>query len=193
MAAIKEAAKPVTGNGPKVEKEGTPATVQPAPPPGEVNPFEFLRRFAEQMDHLFEDFGIGWRRPALLPRRRELFKSEGVLMPEMWSPRVEVKEEEGRFIVKAELPGLSKEEVKVEVDEGLLTIRGERKRETKKEEKGYHYSECSYGSFYRGIPIPEGVDVSKAVADLRNGELMITMPLQAKPEQKPHKIEVRSV
>ena len=59
-------------------------------------------------------------------------------------------------MVRADLPGMSKEDIKVEVTDGVITIQGERKQEKKEEREGYSYSECSYGSFYRSIPLPEG-------------------------------------
>ena len=76
-------------------------------------------------------------------------------------------------------PGLSKDDIKVEITEDMLSIQGERKQEKKEEREGYFYNECSYGSFYRAVPLPEGVDASKATAEFRNGVLEIAMPAPA--------------
>ena len=85
-------------------------------------------------------------------------------------------EREGQVVVRADLPGMSKDDIKVEVSDGLLTIQGERKNEKKEEREGYCYSECSFGTFYRAIPLPEGAEASKATADFRNGVLEVTVP-----------------
>ena len=86
---------------------------------------------------------------------------------------------------------MSKEDINVEVTDDLLTIEGERKHEEKEEPEGYWYSECSYGSFYRAIPLPEGAEVSKAAADFRKGVLEVTIPVPSRPEPKSRRLEVR--
>ncbi len=153
--------------------------------------FPYMQRFVEEMDHLFDDFGMLMprRRPGLLgrmfgrePERRTLGT---------WAPRVEMMEREGELVIRAELPGMAKENVKVEVTDDAVTIQGERKEEKKEEKKGYHYSECHYGSFYRSIALPEGTDPSKATADFRNGVLEVVMPGPKRPEKKGRQIEVK--
>src|SRR5262249_29615588 len=123
-------------------------------------------------------FGIasGWRLPSALTRGHELLRREAGLIPADWSPRVDILRREGHFLVRADLPGLTKDDVKVDVTNDTLTIRGERKQERKEEREGHAYSECTYGSFYRAIPLPEGADASKATAEFRNGVLEIAMP-----------------
>ena len=73
----------------------------------------------------------------------------------------------------------------------MLTIQGERKHEKKEEREGYCYSECSYGSFYRAIPLPEGAEASKATADFHNGVLEVTVPAPSRPEPKARRVEVQ--
>ena len=124
------------------------------------SPFALMRRFTEEMDRVFADFG-GSR------------GSESVV----WSPPIEVSERAGRFEVLAELPGLRENDIKVEVTEGGLAIQGERKSEHEERGEGYHRSERSYGRFYRLIPLPEGANVDQAHAEFRNGELRITLPV----------------
>ena len=108
-----------------------------------------------------------------------------------WSPEVDVKEQDGRLLVRADLPGLSKDDIKVEVTDDTLTIQGERKEEKKEEREGYSYSECSYGRFYRAIPLPEGADTTKATAEFHNGVLEVGIPMPRLPEPQARRVEVR--
>jgi HSP20 family protein len=121
-------------------------------------PFALMRRFTEEMDRMFEE--VGGRRG-----------SESAL----WSPAIEVSERDGKLEVLAELPGLKENEVKVEVTDEGLVIRGERKREHEERREGHVRSERSYGQFYRVIPLPEGANVDQAHAEFRNGELRVTL------------------
>jgi HSP20 family molecular chaperone IbpA/Arc/MetJ-type ribon-helix-helix transcriptional regulator len=88
------------------------------------------------------------------------------------APAVEVRERDGNLVVSAELPGLNKDDVKVEVTGDGLVIQGERKREQEEERGGVHRSERSYGSFYRSIPLPEGANIEQAKAQFNNGVLV---------------------
>ncbi|MGP0063745.1 MAG: Hsp20/alpha crystallin family protein [Isosphaeraceae bacterium] len=192
MPEVKDAPKPKTENGPGQAKAVAPST--PAQPPTSGgNPLRFLRRFAREMDHLMEDFGLesGLHLPRFLSRGHEMLRREAGLIPAEWSPRIDVLEREGRIVVRADLPGLSKDDIKVEVCDDMLTIQGERKNEKKEEREGYCYSECSYGSFYRAIPLPEGTDSSKATADFQKGVLEVTVPAPAIAGSKSRRLEVR--
>jgi HSP20 family protein len=115
------------------------------------------------------------------------------MIPAEWSPRVDVFEREGQFVVHADLPGLTKEDVKVQVTDELLTIEGERKQEKKEERAGCCYTERSYGTFYRAIPLPEGVESTKATAGFDKGVLEVVMPMMRRPEPKARRLEVREV
>jgi HSP20 family protein len=186
MTDVKEAPKPKT-EAPRVKVQ--PSDIQPKPPiPAEANPMAFMRRFAEEIDRVFEDFGL--RLPSFFGRGRELLRREVGLIPAEWSPRIDIQEQDGKMTVRADLPGLSKDDVQVEVVSGLLTLKGER-RQQKQEQRGvYSYSECSYGSFYRAIPLPEGVDPSRAVAEFHNGVLEVTLPVPTRAETRPKVVEV---
>src|SRR5262249_15521401 len=153
----------------------------------------FMRRYAEEMDRISEDSGleVGRHMPSFLSRDRELLRRESGMVPAEWSPKIDVLEREGQFVVRADLPGLRKEDVQVEITDLLLAIQGERKPEGKEEREGYCYSECPYGSFYRAIPLPAGVDATRAMVAFRNGVLEVTMPVTLRPEQKPRRLEVR--
>ncbi|MHC5544393.1 Hsp20/alpha crystallin family protein, partial [Singulisphaera rosea] len=157
------------------------------------SPFAFARRFAEEMDRLIEEFGIasGWHTPSFFTRGHELLRREAGLVDAEWSPRLEVKEQDGRLLVRADLPGLGKDDIKVELSEATLTVQGERKEEKKDEREGYSYSECSYGRFYRAIPLPEGADTTKVTAEFHNGVLEVGIPVTRPSEPHPRRIEVQ--
>ncbi len=189
MTEVKEAPKPKTENGRGQTKEIAPRTpVGPLATSGV--PFAFLRRFVRDIDHLFDDFGLEprWHMPRLLRRGRKLMEREFAALD--WSPRVDVVEREGQILIRADLPGLSKEDVKVEVGDDMITVEGERKHQKKEEREGYYYSECSYGSFYRAIPLPDGSEASKATAEFHNGVLEVTVPAPSRPEPKIRRLEV---
>ena len=109
----------------------------------------------------------------------------------LWAPQVEILERGNNFVVRADLPGLSRENVDVELDDDALIIRGERQSDVEEEDQGFYRSERSYGSFYRAIPLPEGIDASACNATFRDGVLEVTLP---KPKQQPsraRRIDVR--
>jgi HSP20 family protein len=129
-----------------------------------ASPFSFMRRFGEDMDRLFEDFGFGG---ALALRN---------LAPvAAWSPQVEVFQRDGQLVVRASLPGLNKDDVQVELRDDALILRGERRQEHEEQREGYYRCEVTHGSFYREIPLPEGVKTDDATATFRDGVLEITM------------------
>lgn len=107
-------------------------------------------------------------------------------LPEVESrePRIECKRANGSLIVNAELPGLKKDEVKVEITNEGLILEGERKREHAEQREGGYRSERSYGHFYRFVPLPEGVKAEEATAELNDGVLTVTVPL---PDVKEHR------
>lgn len=151
------------------------------------SPFTFMRRFSEEMDRLFEDFGFG--RGLLAPSfGRELDRFGEQFN---WSPQVEVIEREGQLIVRADLPGMTKDDINVDITDDALIIRGERRNEREENEEGYYRTERSYGSFYRSIPLPEGVNAEAASATFRNGVLEITMPAPERAGQQRRQLEIR--
>jgi HSP20 family protein len=150
-----------------------------------TNPFAFMRRFTEEMDRLFEDFFGG----SLIPRWTE-FGSLSEFRERMWSPQIEVFERDNQLVVRADLPGLTKDDVHVEITDDSLIIQGERKQEHEERREGFYRSERSYGRFYREIPLPEGVNAENATATFRNGVLEITLQV---PERQPRgrRIEIK--
>jgi HSP20 family protein len=97
-----------------------------------------------------------------------------------WMPAVEVLERDFGLVLRVELPGLTKEDVKVEVVDGVLTIAGERKHETKEERAGWYTSERRHGKFYRAFPVPEGANAAEIKGTFGNGLLELTIPVAAK-------------
>lgn len=134
-------------------------------------PFRMFQRMADEMDRMmdrmFEDFGFGRR------GLRSWWRQTGA---EIWAPDIEVVQKNNELRIRADLPGLKKDDVNVEVTEDAVIIQGERKREHEEEREGYYRSERSYGSFYRAIPLPEGAITDQAKATFKDGVLEITMP-----------------
>ena len=155
-----------------------------------ASPFNLMNRFAEEMEHLFENFGMG--RGRLMPNLRGGLWPQGwgEMGQAIWSPQIEVFEQKGQFIVRADLPGLNKEDVKIDITDDALTIQGERRQEHEESREGYYRSERGYGSFYRSIPLPEGVKADEAKANFRDGVLEITMPAPQR-EQRRRQIEIK--
>jgi HSP20 family protein len=136
-----------------------------------IIPLGTLQRLSNEMDRLFGDLGFGRQSPSSSLSRAA----------ELWAPQIDVFQRNNELVVKADLPGLKKEDVKVDVTDDAVTIQGERRAEHEEEREGVYRSERSYGSFYRVIPLPEAAMPEQAKATFNNGVLEITMP--APPEQ----------
>lgn len=151
---------------------------------GYASPFNVMQRLADDMDNLFSQFGFG--RMGLRP----MLGREWTEMEPAWTPQVDVSQKEDRIVVRADLPGVKKEDVHVDVENDMLTIRGERRDEREEKEKGYYRSERSYGSFYRALPLPEGVDPNRCEATYKDGVLEINVPTPKREEAKGRRIEI---
>jgi HSP20 family protein len=105
-------------------------------------------------------------------------------LPTTWAPRVDVFEKNGEIVVKAELPGVTKDDVKVSIEDEALLIEGERHAEKEVKEQDYYRMERAYGSFYRRLPMPTGITADQIKASFADGvlEVRIPKPAQAKPE-----------
>lgn len=135
-------------------------------------PFSDLVSLRDDMDRFFETF-FGQH-----PEDREGF----------WTPILDIEESNGNIVVKAEIPGMEKDEIKVSVRNNMLSISGERKQESETRDKTFHRIERSYGKFSRTITLPSEVDADKIKAAYKDGVLNIVLP---KPESmKPKQIEV---
>lgn len=162
------------------------------------NPFAMMQSFAQEMDRLFESFGFGrsnrWSavdRPSGggsgLPASGQGWGQGGGL----WSPQIEVSRRGNELVVCADLPGMKKEDLRVEVRQDHLVLEGERRQEHQGEEGGFYRSERSYGRFYRAIPLPEGTHAEQAQASFRDGVLEIKLPLPERQPERSRQIEIR--
>jgi len=139
------------------------------------DPFEEIRRLEQEIDDIFSQF---WRsaRPRLTLPRRERGEIQPVEREIAFAPSVDVIEKDNEIVVKADLPGIDKKDVKIKVKSDAVTISGEVKKERKEKEENYFIEERVYGSFLREIPLPAEVDPEKAQAKFENGVLEITLP-----------------
>lgn len=158
---------------------------------GKGNPFQALQRFGEEFDRMFEDFGFGreWMAPR---RRRRWFRAPWRKREEEWSfePDIDVFQRGNELIIRADVPGLKKDDIQVEVTEDSVTIEGERKREYEEERRGTYWAERSYGHFLRVIPLPEGAMTDQAKATFRNGVLEIRIPAPPEEVTRGRRIEI---
>ena len=106
-----------------------------------------------------------------------------------WAPAVDVRETEDGYRIEADLPGLSKDDIEVTVENGILTLKGERKEDHESDEGGYHYHERRHGAFHRSFSMPDATDTGKAQAEFKDGVLSVTLPKRA--EAKPKRLEVK--
>ena len=143
-----------------------------------VDPFDLFGRMTSDVDRMFEE--SGW--PA--------FRARHLNGPAAWSPDLDMFEKDNRLIARIDLPGMKKEDVKVEVADGRLTISGERKHETEEKKESYYRSEREYGSFYRAVPLPENATTNGVKATFQNGVLEVSVPLEVRSEAKPRVVEI---
>src|SRR5205809_4977747 len=139
-------------------------------------PFREMEEFQNRLSTLFGR-----------PLRRTNGREE-ITLPE-WTPLADITEDDKEYLIKAELPEMKKEEVKVTVENGVLTITGERKFEKEEKDKKYHRIERSYGNFLRSFTLPDGADGSKVNAEFKDGVLKVHLPKGEKA--KPKAVEVK--
>ena len=135
--------------------------------------FSEMTRMQEEMNRYFDDF-FGEHRRGL---------AEGA-----WLPAVDVSETDNEFVVRAELPGMSHEDIDINVQDNILTLKGEKKQEKREEGENFHRLERSYGSFSRSFTLPTGVKPEDIKASFKDGVLEVAMPKAE--EAKPKKITI---
>jgi HSP20 family protein len=141
-----------------------------------ASPFQIMRRMTEEMDRAFG---------------RAFGSFPGPLHDEgAWSPRIEAFQKEDQFIVRAELPGLKREDIEVSVTDDVITLQGRREHKEEQEREGFYHSEISYGSFYRTIPLPEGIITDSCEANFRDGVLEVRLQAPPKEVSRGRRIEV---
>jgi HSP20 family protein len=141
------------------------------------NPFQELSNWHRDIDDLFRRFFPGDN------EETNQYSMTG------WLPAMEAFERDGKYIIRADVPGVEPTEVEVSVLNDTLTVKGERKRTNEVKEKDYHYSETAYGRFERRLALPKGVDPEKIAAKFEHGVLEIAMPLPASATAKKIPIE----
>jgi HSP20 family protein len=141
-----------------------------------LTPWPGVTSFKTEMDRLFDRFlEPVWRETPALGE---------------WEPKLDVTEEKDTLTIKAELPGVDQKDINVSIQEGVLTIKGEKHAEKEEKDKRRHRIERSYGAFYRSIVLPSAVDVGKAAATFKDGVITITLPKA--PEAKGMMIPVKT-
>ena len=131
-------------------------------------PFTELVTMRDDVDRLFDVF----------------FGTQPQILEDLWRPSIDIEESNGNLMVKAEIPGMDKKDIKVIVKDDVLTISGERKRENETKEKTFHRIERSYGQFRRMIRLPAEVDADKVKATYKDGVLNVTLPKPASTKPK---------
>ena len=145
-----------------------------------ITPWDPFKELDELQTRLSTLFGRS-------PLRKNGGKDEAMTVAE-WAPLVDIVEDEHEYLIKAELPEVKKEEVKVTVQDGVLTLAGERKFVKEEKDKKYHRVERAYGSFVRSFSLPEDADENKVTADFKDGVLQVHLPKSEKA--RPKNIEV---
>lgn len=134
-------------------------------------PARSLMSLPDEIDRFFDDFGLGWKH-----------------FDRAWTPSVDLTETEEGYEVRADLPGMKKEEIKISYSDRVLTLAGEKNAEKKTDKKNYHRVERAYGKFERSFRLPKDIQIEKIKASYRNGVLSVDIP---KAEStKPKEIEV---
>ena len=147
-------------------------------PRPELDPFSWLSGFRDDLDQFFDRKLAPWQ------------ASEGELLEGAWSPMVDVCEDKDNVLVRADLPGLNKEEIDLSILGNTLTIKGEKKSESEVEEENYHRVERSYGLFQRTVELPSDVDQDKVDASYKDGVLEVKLP--KKEAVKGKKISIKA-
>ncbi|MEM8837825.1 MAG: Hsp20/alpha crystallin family protein [Pseudomonadota bacterium] len=163
------------------EKDTVPARQRPQASPASFHPFDWFR---QEMDDLFT-------RPFSMNRLPSLSGESGSLASSLAS--LDVRETDEAVEVCVDLPGLDEDDIQVALNQGALTIKGERKDETEDKGKDYHRIERSYGSFSRRIALPAEIDEAGVAAVFEKGVLTVTLPKSKEAKAKERKITVKAV
>lgn len=139
------------------------------------NPFPELGTFSNRFNHLFPSM---WSRHS---------NGEDLLSQENWEPAVDIEEDDEKYTITADLPNVKKEDIKVTVRDGILTLSGERNQESESEDKTYHQVERFHGSYQRSFALPDHVKDDEVVANLRDGVLQVILPKEEESSGNPER------
>ena len=144
-------------------------------------PTHLLDRFQDDFNNLFRSFG---------DRSLGIRDEDSNVITSQWMPPVDIQEGDNEFVIQADIPGVNRKDIEISMDNGVLSIRGERKREKNEEHNGYYRTECSHGIFHRRFSLPDSADPDKIVAKDKDGVLTIT--LSKRKTAKPTLINIQS-
>jgi HSP20 family protein len=150
-------------------------------------PFTLMRRLSDDMDRLFENLGFG----RAFGTERDLWNGNAIETDSSWWPQVEAFRRGDKFVVRADLPGIKKEDVHATIEDGMLAIWGQRAAEREENRDDFYRSERSYGSFYRTIPLPDGVESDNCEATFKDGVLEFTLPAPKESPRNARQIPIR--
>jgi HSP20 family protein len=141
------------------------------------DPFRELEDMSNRLNRMFGRF----------PLAREADQDAMVAFD--WAPSVDISENSEEYVIKAEIPGVNKDDVKVSIEDGVVSIQGERKQENEQKDKKFHRVERSYASFLRTFSLPSNIDDAKVQAQFKDGLLTLRLPKSA--SAKPKTVEVK--
>jgi HSP20 family protein len=167
-----------------VSKTGTAEAKAPAVAEGDWFDASFME-LRRQMDRLFDSFAGGWHLPSIAAPFAAPHLGGGTV-----SLRFDVSESDDALEISAELPGMDEKDIEVSLENGLLTVKGEKKAESERTEKDYYVTERRYGSFRRSFHLPDTVDEDKVQAKFDKGVLRVILPKVAEAKHKARKISI---
>lgn len=143
-----------------------------------ASPFSLMRRMADDIERLFSDVDFARTGFGTTPQRADFepWRGSGRVHEATWAPQVETFRRDGKLIIRADLPGLAKDNITIDVDDDVLMISGERSDEIKDERDDFYRTERTYGRFFRAIQLPEGVNADQIDATFKDGVLEVTVP-----------------
>lgn len=141
-------------------------------------PFRELEEMSTRLNRFFNQ-----------PLARQLAENGGLTLAD-WTPALDIQETDGEYLIKADLPEVKKEDVKVEVHDGMLSVSGERKQDKEEKGKRFHRIERAYGRFERRLSLPSEVDAKKIAAEFKDGVLAVHLPKS--PAARPQSVEIKA-
>jgi HSP20 family protein len=158
-----------------------------------ANPFGMVLSLMDDMDQLFGSLLRGGRGPARQSGARPVAQGTegGADTAPLWYPQIEVTERDGNLVIRADLPGTGKEDIRLEIFDDYLLLEGERRLEEEENRGNVYRSERVYGRFSRSIPLPEGVNPDEVRASFKDGVLEITVPLPNQGQQQGRQVQIQ--
>ena len=151
---------------------------------GQYGPFAWMRQMQDQLDRAFSGLWSGGGTTSS-------WTPSHVFSPSDWSPAIDVFQRGNDLVIRADVPGLSKDDITVDIADDQLTIRGERRYEHEEERDGVFRSERSYGSFSRVVPLPQGAIADSAKATFNNGVLEIVVQAPSFDVRRGRRVEIK--